>query len=97
MADYHESRERLQRLVEQGTRFVCWGAAVPDQPGVSIGSDKLQSGFDITAHLLDQGCQCIALIGYASNHYPSSRSPTADMWPRRRHAVRRARYSSLGS
>ncbi len=68
--DYHESRERLQRLVEQGTHFVRWGAALPDQPGVSIGSDNFQGGFDITAHLLDQGCQRIAFIGHASSHYP---------------------------
>jgi DNA-binding LacI/PurR family transcriptional regulator len=68
--DYHESRERLQRLVEQGTHFVRWGAALPDQPGVSIGSDNFQGGFDITAHLLDQGCRRIAFIGHASSHYP---------------------------
>ena len=68
--DYHESRERLQRLVEQGTHFVRWGAALPDQPGVSIGSDNFQGGFDITTHLLDQGCRQIAFLGHASSHYP---------------------------
>ncbi len=68
--DYHESRERLQRLVEQGTHFVRWGAALPDQPGVSIGCDNFQGGHDITAHLLDQGCRRIAFIGHASSHYP---------------------------
>ncbi len=68
--DYHESRERLQRLVEQGTHFVRWGAALPDQPGVSIGCDNFQGGFDITAHLLDQGCRRIAFVGHASSHYP---------------------------
>jgi len=68
--DYHESVERLQRLVEQGTHFVRWGAALPGQPGVSVGSDNFQGGFDITAHLLDQGCQRIAFLGHASSHYP---------------------------
>jgi DNA-binding LacI/PurR family transcriptional regulator len=68
--DYHESRERLQRLVEQGTHFVRWGAALPDQPGVSIGCDNFQGGFDITAHLLEQGCRRIAFVGHASSHYP---------------------------
>jgi len=68
--DYHESRERLQRLVEQGTHFVRWGAALPDQPGVSIGSDNFQGGFDITQHLLEQGCRRIAFLGHASSHYP---------------------------
>ena len=47
-----------------------WGAALPDQPGVSIGSDNFQGGFDITAHLLDQGCRRIAFLGHASSHYP---------------------------
>ncbi|HEY9255788.1 MAG TPA: LacI family DNA-binding transcriptional regulator [Stenotrophomonas sp.] len=68
--DYHESRERLQRLVEQGTHFVRWGAALPDQPGVSIGSDNFQGGFDITSHLLAQGRRRIAFLGHASSHYP---------------------------
>lgn len=68
--DYHESRQRLQRLVEQGTHFVRWGAALPDQPGVSIGSDNFQGGHDITAHLLEQGCRHIAFLGHASSHYP---------------------------
>ncbi|MEN5209190.1 LacI family DNA-binding transcriptional regulator [Stenotrophomonas terrae] len=68
--DYHESVERLQRLVEQGTHFVRWGAALPGQPGVSVGSDNFQGGYDITAHLLEQGCRRIAFLGHASSHYP---------------------------
>ena len=68
--DYHESVERLQRLVEQGTHFVRWGAALPGQPGVSVGSDNFQGGHDITAHLLDQGRRRIAFLGHASSHYP---------------------------
>ncbi|MGH8465854.1 MAG: LacI family DNA-binding transcriptional regulator, partial [Pseudomonas sp.] len=68
--DYHQSRDRLQRLVEQGTHFVRWGAALPGQPGVSIGSDNFQGGHDITAHLLEQGCRRIAFLGHASSHYP---------------------------
>jgi len=68
--DYHESVERLQRLVEQGTHFVRWGAALPGQPGVSVGSDNFQGGYDITTHLLDQGRRRIAFLGHASSHYP---------------------------
>ncbi|MGB3394604.1 MAG: LacI family DNA-binding transcriptional regulator [Stenotrophomonas sp.] len=68
--DYHESVERLQRLVEQGTHFVRWGAALPGQPGVSVGSDNFQGGFDITTHLLDRGRHRIAFLGHASSHYP---------------------------
>jgi DNA-binding LacI/PurR family transcriptional regulator len=68
--DYHESVEKLQRLVQQGTHFVRWGAALPGQPGVSVGSDNFQGGYDITGHLLDQGCRRIAFLGHASSHYP---------------------------
>ncbi|MFT3756439.1 MAG: LacI family DNA-binding transcriptional regulator [Pseudoxanthomonas sp.] len=68
--DYLEAQPRLQRLVEQGTHFVRWGAALPGQPGVSIGCDNFQGGHDITAHLLEQGRRRIVFLGHASNHYP---------------------------
>lgn len=68
--DYQQSRQRLQLLVEQGTHFVRWGAALPGQPGISIGSDNYQGGLDITEHMLAQGCRRIAFLGHASNHYP---------------------------
>ncbi|KQQ75348.1 LacI family transcriptional regulator [Xanthomonas sp. Leaf131] len=68
--DYQESRQRLQLLVEQGTHFVRWGAALPGQPGISIGSDNYQGGLGIAEHLLAEGCRRIAFLGHASNHYP---------------------------
>lgn len=68
--DYHESVERLQRLVEQGTHFVRWGAGLAGTARVSIGSDNFQGGFDISAHLLEQGRRRIAFLGHASSHYP---------------------------
>ncbi|MGH8061904.1 MAG: LacI family DNA-binding transcriptional regulator [Pseudoxanthomonas sp.] len=68
--DYLESQSRLERLVEQGTHFVRWGAVLPGQPGISIGCDNFQGGHDITAHLLEQGSRHIAFLGHASNHYP---------------------------
>jgi DNA-binding LacI/PurR family transcriptional regulator len=68
--DYLEVESKLQRLVEQGTHFVRWGAALPGEPGVSIGCDNFQGGHDITAHLIAQGRRRIAFLGHASNHYP---------------------------
>jgi DNA-binding LacI/PurR family transcriptional regulator len=68
--DYLESQSRLEKLVEQGTHFVRWGAVLPGQPGISIGCDNFQGGHDITAHLLEQGRRDIAFLGHASNHYP---------------------------
>lgn len=68
--DYLKSRIRLEKLQQQGIRFVRWGAALPGQPGVSIGCDNFQGGHDIAAHLLEQGRRRIAFIGHASAHYP---------------------------
>lgn len=68
--DYLQSQARLQRLVEQGTHFVRWGAALPGQPGVSIGCDNFQGGHDITEHLIRQQRTRIGFLGDASDHYP---------------------------
>ncbi|MFT4198753.1 MAG: LacI family DNA-binding transcriptional regulator [Pseudoxanthomonas sp.] len=68
--DYLQARARLERLQQQGTRFVRWGAVLPDQPGVSLGCDNLQGGRDMTAHLLARGRRRIAFLGHASAHYP---------------------------
>ena len=68
--DYEEYRPRLERLVEQGTHFVRWGPVVTDEPGVSVGSDNAQGGYDVTRHLLAQGRKRIAFLGHATTHYP---------------------------
>ena len=68
--DYLEYHTRLEQLVDKGTHFVCWGAVLPDQPGISIGCDNFQGGKDVTRHLLDCGRRRIAFLGHASNHYP---------------------------
>ncbi len=68
--DYHETRARLDALVEQGTHFVRWGAVLEGQPGVSVGCDNFKGGYDVTHHLLTLGRRRIAFIGTASTHYP---------------------------
>ena len=68
--DYLEAESKLQQLVAQGTHFVRWGAALPGEPGISIGCDNFQGGQDITAHLLQRGARRIAFLGHASDHYP---------------------------
>ena len=40
---------KLQKLVDQGTRCVRWGAVLPDQPDVSVGCDNLSGGREVTA------------------------------------------------
>jgi len=68
--DYEEYRPRLDKLVEQGTHFVRWGPVLSDEPGVSVGSDNAQGGFDVTRHLLAQGRQRVAFLGTATSHSP---------------------------
>jgi len=68
--DYLAYRDKLEKLVAQGTHCVRWGAVLPDQPDVSIGCDNFRGGQDITTHLLAQGCRRIAFLGDASSHYP---------------------------
>ncbi len=71
--DYLTYRDKLDKLVVQGTRFVRWGAVTSDQPGTSLGCDNFQGGHDVTSHLLQQGCRRIAFLGEASNHHPEFR------------------------
>ena len=68
--DYEVYRARLEQLVAQGTRFVLWGASRTGQPGITVGCDNVQGGYDATAHLAAQGRRRIAFIGNATSHYP---------------------------
>jgi DNA-binding LacI/PurR family transcriptional regulator len=68
--DYEEYRPRLVRLVEQGTHFVRWGPVLDGQPGISVGCDNLQGGYEVTRHLLNAGRKAIAFLGTATSHYP---------------------------
>jgi DNA-binding LacI/PurR family transcriptional regulator len=68
--DYIEYRARLEQLVQQGTHFVCWGAVLDGQPGLSVGCDNFRGGHDATTHLLGLGRRSIAFLGAASNHCP---------------------------
>jgi DNA-binding LacI/PurR family transcriptional regulator len=68
--DYLIARSKLQKLVDQDTHFVRWGAVVEGQPGVSVGCDNLQGGRAVTEHLLRLGRTRIAFLGHASPHRP---------------------------
>ncbi len=71
--DYLDYRARLTFLVERGTHFVRWGAAVEGQAEISVGCDNYQGGCDITRHLLERGARRIAFLGDASPSYPEFR------------------------
>lgn len=68
--DFVDYRDKLARLEEQQTHFVRWGAEDKEHPGVSIGCDNYQGGFDITQHLIDGGREHFAFIGGADSHAP---------------------------
>lgn len=68
--DYLAYRSRLEQLVEQGTHFVRYGAVLEGQPGLSIGCDNFQGGYDAVRHLITLGRRDIAFLGHASSHYP---------------------------
>ncbi|MFZ5610339.1 MAG: LacI family DNA-binding transcriptional regulator [Pseudomonadota bacterium] len=53
----------LNALARQGTPFVVWGAALPDQLYCSVGSDNQRGGHRATSHLLRLGRQRIAFLG----------------------------------
>ena len=68
--DYVDYQNKLTKLEEQGTHFVRWGAHDENHPGVSIGCDNFQGGFDITQHLLTLGHKQFAFVGGADSHAP---------------------------
>jgi DNA-binding LacI/PurR family transcriptional regulator len=68
--DFEEYRLRLDRMAEQGTHFVRWGPVRNDQPGICVGCDNLQGGYDITRHLVASGRRRLAFLGTATSHYP---------------------------
>lgn len=68
--DYLESRCKLEKLVEQGTHLVRWGAVVDGQPDLSVGCDNAQGGQLVTEHLLGLGRRRIAFLGDVSPHCP---------------------------
>ncbi len=68
--DYTAYRTKLSQLEEQGTHFVRWGAHDEEHPGISIGCDNYQGGYDITQHLLSTGRKHFAFVGDAGGHAP---------------------------
>ena len=68
--DYTAWRDKLAQLENQGTHFVRWGAKDEEHPGISIGCDNFQGGYDLTTHLVKNGHRRFAFIGDAGGHAP---------------------------
>ncbi len=71
--DYLVARSTLQKLVEQNTHFVRWGAVVDGQPGISVGCDNLSGGRAISEHLIGLGRRRIAFVGSIGEQCPEFR------------------------
>lgn len=68
--DYVDATPQLERLVEQGTHFVRWGAVVTGQIGTTVGSDNEQGGYLAGRHLIERGRSRIAFLGTVSDAAP---------------------------
>ncbi|WP_105167972.1 LacI family DNA-binding transcriptional regulator [Pseudoalteromonas sp. T1lg23B] len=68
--DYLDYQSRLQQLLEQDTKFVCWGAKVDGRPDLTVSCDNYGGGQLAAQHLIDQKRTDCAFIGDASHHSP---------------------------
>ncbi len=71
--DYRVARSTLQKLADQNTHFVRWGAVVDGQPGLSVGCDNRSGGLAVTEHLLGLGRRRIAFLGDIGEQCPEFR------------------------
>ncbi len=55
--------EQLNELATAGIPMVVWGASLPDQRYVTVGSDNETGGHTATSHLIAQGCRSIVFLG----------------------------------
>jgi DNA-binding LacI/PurR family transcriptional regulator len=53
----------LNELAGLDVNMVVWGARLPDQRYVTVGSDNHAAGYTGTRHLLEQGCRRIVFLG----------------------------------
>lgn len=68
--DYKDYQSKLEMLEAQGTHFVLWGASKNDQPGVSIGCDNFQGGYELVQHLISKNRKQVAYVGGANDRCP---------------------------
>ncbi|WP_144208386.1 LacI family DNA-binding transcriptional regulator [Shewanella donghaensis] len=71
--DYVDYEHKLQKLLEQNTHFVIWGAEHNHKEVLSIGCDNHQGGVIATEHIISLNMEKIAFLGDASEHSPEFR------------------------
>ncbi|WMN59786.1 LacI family DNA-binding transcriptional regulator [Pseudoalteromonas xiamenensis] len=68
--DYVDYQSRLQRLLDNNTKFVCWGATVDGRPDLTVKCDNYGGGKLAAEHLVQIRRTNAVFIGDASNHSP---------------------------
>lgn len=68
--DYVDYQAKFRSLLEQNTKFVCWGASVDNRPDLTVSCDNYGGGKLAAEHLLKSNCKDCAFIGDASEHSP---------------------------
>ncbi|MFC3034088.1 LacI family DNA-binding transcriptional regulator [Pseudoalteromonas fenneropenaei] len=68
--DYMDYKSRLQRLLENDTKFVCWGANVDGRPDLTVRCDNYGGGKLAAEHLVKINRTNAVFIGDASDHCP---------------------------
>ena len=68
--DYIDFQPKFNTLLEQNTKFVCWGASVDNRPDLTISCDNYGGGKLAAEHLLAHNRTDCAFIGDASDHSP---------------------------
>ena len=67
---YTDYEHKLSQLESQQTHFLRWGAPDVNHPGVSIGSDNVLGGYQVTQHLLKKGYRKFAFVGEVTPSAP---------------------------
>jgi len=68
--DYVDYQAKFRSLLEQNTKFVCWGASVDNRPDLTVSCDNYGGGKLAADHLLKVNRKDCAFIGDASEHSP---------------------------
>ncbi|MDN3377301.1 MULTISPECIES: LacI family DNA-binding transcriptional regulator [unclassified Pseudoalteromonas] len=68
--DYVDYQAKFRSLIEQNTKFVCWGASVDNRPDLTVSCDNYGGGRLAAEHLLKSNRKDCAFIGDASEHSP---------------------------
>lgn len=68
--DYVDYQAKFRSLIEQNTKFVCWGASVDNRPDLTVSCDNYGGGKLAAEHLLKSSRKDCAFIGDASEHSP---------------------------